>query len=157
MIEILLKFNTVAEAAAALAKFNGQQLGATTVSTVALAGVSTAEKDAVQGKATTEKPKAEKAATPSPAPAPTVAATPPSAGTGQTDAQAVDYPTLQKAVFKLSGIVKGADLDAQEHVLSIAKGLGADTFKVLKPEQWADALAAVNAKIADLEATLQAA
>lgn len=77
------------------------------------------------------------------APAPSVAApaastevTPPAAAA----ASAVDYPTLQKAVLTLHKMDPTA-------AIPIAKSLGADSFKVLKPEQWAEALAAVNAAI----------
>jgi DNA replication initiation complex subunit (GINS family) len=53
-------------------------------------------------------------------------------------ADAVDYPTLQKAVLALHKLDPKA-------ALPIAKELGADSFKLLKPEQWADALAKVLA------------
>jgi len=151
MIEITLKFSTIAEAAAAMNQFNGTQLGATTI----------VVKPDAKPAAVAEKPKAEKTAaaqaTQAAAPDQEAAVTPPSAATVQTAAQAVDYPTLQKAVFKLSGIVKGAELDATEHILGIAKSMGAENFKTLAPAQWTEALAKVNAKIAALEADLQAA
>lgn len=83
---------------------------------------------------------------PSPAPAPSADAQPAKGG------DKVDYPTLQKAVFKLAAFVKENALDADEHVLSIAKKHGGDTFKALKPEAWGAALKDVEVKFADLSA-----
>ena len=57
---------------------------------------------------------------------------------------AVDYPTLQKAVFALAN-AKGRDA-----VIGLMKDtFGVGSAKELKPEQWADALAAVNAALED--------
>lgn len=71
---------------------------------------------------------------------------------------AVDYPTLQKAVFDLVGKVKAKALDPAEHVLSIAKTFGYDNFAKMKEagadgaKHFADALAAVTAKAAEVDA-----
>lgn len=61
------------------------------------------------------------------------------------DKPKVDYPTLQKAVFALAG-------KSREAAAAVAASFEVKTFKELKEEQWGDALDAVNAKIAELEA-----
>lgn len=101
-----------------------------------------------------DKPKAEK---PKAEPKPEVAADPkpvaepsePEAPAAQTASSSeaspsVDYPVLQKAVFALAG--KSRDAAA-----AVAAGFGVKTFKELPADQWADALATVNAKLAELE------
>lgn len=106
-----------------------------------------------------DKPKAEK---PKAEPKPEVAADPkpvaepsePEAPAAQTASSSeaspsVDYPVLQKAVFALAG--KSRDAAA-----AVAAGFGVKTFKELPADQWAAALAAVNAKLAEL-AELEAA
>lgn len=60
-------------------------------------------------------------------------------------AGSVDYPTLQKAVFALAG-------KSREAAAAVAASLGVKTFKELPADKWADALAAVNGKLAELEA-----
>lgn len=55
----------------------------------------------------------------------------------------VDYPTLQKAVFTLAG-------KSREAAAAVATGFGVKTFKELDSAKWGEALAAVNAKIAEL-------
>lgn len=62
-----------------------------------------------------------------------------------TSVSSVDYPTLQKAVFALAG--KSRDAAA-----AVAKSFGVKTFKELGQDQWAEALGAVNEKLAELEA-----
>lgn len=89
------------------------------------------KKEAAAPKA--EKPKAETKPAAEPTPAP-------EAETTTSTASSVDYPTLQKAVFALAN-AKGRDA-----VVNLLK----DTFNVgsakeLKAEQYADALAAVQA------------
>jgi hypothetical protein len=69
----------------------------------------------------------------------------PTTPTASAQSASVAYPDLQKAVLTLHK----ADPTA---AVPIAKSLGADTFKLLKPEQWAEALRLVNAKIAELQA-----
>ncbi len=118
-VEIKLQFNSVAEAAAFLAGSRG------------------AEAPKVEIKPVPEKPKAE---TPKP-PAPTPKAETPKAETPKGDA--VDYATLQKAVFRLAAKDKA-------RATSIAQGLGQDTFKALDSSQYAEALKQVEAAIAEL-------
>lgn len=115
----------------------------------------------------TGKPKAEKPAAAAPAAAP-AADTKPSADTAQTAVQkpaadatpTTDYPSLQKAVFELAGIVKGQGLSTDEHVLALAKKFGFDNFKAMKDAgpagavHFADALVAVNAKIEELSSVV---
>lgn len=65
----------------------------------------------------------------------------PAASTASSSA-AVDYPTLQKAVFAL------ANSKGRDSVIGLMKDtFGVGSAKELKPEQWADALAAVNAAL----------
>lgn len=82
------------------------------------------------------------------APAAAAAETAQPASTAATDAPAATYADLQKAVLALHA-------KAPTEVLPIAQGLGLATFKDLKesgtPEQIGAALAAVKAKIAELE------
>jgi hypothetical protein len=79
----------------------------------------------------------------------------PAAETGKV-APTVDYPTLQKAVFELVGLVKKLELDPAEHVLGIAKSFNYANFAAMKEAgpagamHFADALAAVKAKHAEL-------
>lgn len=124
MIEITLKFATVALAAAALNQLNGSQAPTATV-------VDTGTP------ATSGKPKAEtKPAAPASAPGPAVdSAAKPKSG--------IDYPTLQKAVFKLAGI-------SRDEASAMSKQFGVSTFKELNPSKWDEAFAAVNAKIEEL-------
>lgn len=75
---------------------------------------------------------------------PTAAAPSTTASTASSSTP-VEYPVLQKAVFALAG-------KSREAAASVAAGFGVKTFKELPAEQWADALAAVNAKLAELEA-----
>lgn len=78
---------------------------------------------------------------PASAPAPAEAAAPAPAAVSPSDA--VDYATLQKAVFALAGKSKPAALD-------VAQSFGVKTFKELDAAKWGDALAAVNAKLAEV-------
>ena len=69
----------------------------------------------------------------------------PAAAAAQTGpAPSVDYPTLQKAVFTLAG-------KSREAAAAVAASFGVKTFKDLPSDKWADALTAVNAKLAELE------
>jgi len=68
----------------------------------------------------------------------------PAAETSTSRASSVDYPTLQKAVFTLAG-------KSREAAAAVAASFGVKTFKDLPADKWADALAAVNAKLAELE------
>ena len=68
----------------------------------------------------------------------------PAAETSTSRASSVDYPTLQKAVFTLAG-------KSREAAAAVAASFGVKTFKDLPADKWADALAAVTAKLAELE------
>lgn len=92
----------------------------------------------------TPKAVAEAVAAPAPATAPPVEAPAPAAAPA-TSEPAVDYATLQKAVFALAG-------KSREAAASVAAGFGVKTFKELPAEQWAAALEAVTEKLAILEA-----
>lgn len=90
--------------------------------------------------------KAEKAAAtpPAPAPAPVEPAAPAPAPASPSE-PAVDYATLQKAVFALAG-------KSREAAAAVAQSFGVKTFKELDASRWGEALAAVNAKLAEAEA-----
>lgn len=62
-----------------------------------------------------------------------------------SSSEPVEYPVLQKAVFALAG-------KNREAAGAVAASFGVKTFKELSADKWADALAAVNAKLAELEA-----
>ena len=96
-----------------------------------------------------DKPKAESKAKVAADPKPAAEPSEPEAPAAQTASSSeaspsVDYPVLQKAVFALAG--KSRDAAA-----AVAAGFNVKTFKELPADQWADALAAVNAKLAELE------
>ena len=57
----------------------------------------------------------------------------------------VEYPVLQKAVFALAG-------KSREAAAAVAASMGVKTFKELPQDKWAEALTAVTAKLAELEA-----
>ena len=107
----------------------------------AASGKATAKGGAAPGKTVAEKapaaesvaaePPASTAAASSPAPAPAPAPT-------------IEYTVLQKAVFTLAG-------KSREAAAAVAASFGVKTFKDLPADKWADALAAVNAKLAELE------
>jgi hypothetical protein len=140
MIEVKLTFTSIAAAVAALASIDPQNLVGTPV---AASAVSAPEKAAQQAKPA----KPAKAETPPPAAAPFAPAAP-----------SVDYPTLQKAVFKLAGTpgeATTADGSAST-VGRVACGellaeLGVPTFKELPADRWADALKLVLAKTSELQ------
>lgn len=75
-----------------------------------------------------------------PAPSPTA-----SAALSPLTSPAVEYPVLQKAVFALAG-------KSREAAAAVAASMGVKTFKELPQDKWADALTAVTAKLAELEA-----
>jgi hypothetical protein len=68
----------------------------------------------------------------------------PAASTASSS-EPVEYPVLQKAVFALAG-------KSREAAAAVAASMGVKTFKELPADKWGDALAAVNAKLAELEA-----
>lgn len=74
------------------------------------------------------------------APAPQPSTAPAAAASSASE---VDYPTLQKAVFALAG-------KSREAAAAVAASFGVKTFKELDASKWGDALAAVNAKIAEV-------
>ena len=134
MITVTLTFRSIDEAVRALRE----------IPESALAGAPVATKDEVPA------PKPSKTAA-----EPAVAQPQPTAKHEEAQAQAaaadqsepapsVDYPTLQKAVFTLAA--KSRDAAA-----AVAKSFGVRTFKELPADKWADALIAVNAKLAELE------
>ena len=84
-------------------------------------------------------PKAEKAPAPAPAAAPSAPA--PAPAPAASSSAAVDYPTLQKAVFALAG-------KSRESAAAVAASMGVKTFKELPEAKWAEALAAVNEALA---------
>lgn len=73
-------------------------------------------------------------------PAPQPSTAPAAAASSVSD---VDYPTLQKAVFALAG-------KSREAAAAVAQSFGVKTFKELDASKWGEALAAVNAKIAEV-------
>lgn len=86
--------------------------------------------------------KAPKPAPTPPAPAPDpVEAAPPAPAPASPSEPAVDYPTLQKAVFALAG-------KSREKAAEVAASFGVKTFKELPEAKWGAALAAVNAALA---------
>jgi hypothetical protein len=93
-------------------------------------------------------PKAAKAAKAAPAPVaqpePAQAAEP-AAPAAEPAPATIEYAVLQKAVFALAG--KSRDAAA-----AVAQSFGVKTFKELDPTKWADALEAVNERIAIIEA-----
>jgi hypothetical protein len=134
MIAITLQFKNIEAVRKGLAE----------IPTCCLVGYPDAEVEIVEEKLPAPKPekpaKVEKAAAaPEVAPAP-VTVTPTEV---PAPAAAVEYPVLQKAVFTLAG--KSRDAAA-----AVAASMGVKTFKELPADKWADALAAVNAKIAEL-------
>ena len=152
MIQITFSFPDAAAAAAMLAQLNGQQLSA--------AAVTADEKAALLGNApppasavpTARSKRTAEAAPSTPAPSPVAPAPTGASSDAQPTAAAapapsapspaaVTYPDLQKAVLTLHRLDPTA-------AVPIAKSLGADTFKALKPEQWAEAHRLVTEAIA---------
>lgn len=147
MIQITFSFPDAAAAAAMLAQLNGQQLGAITFPPIELPTEAPGKPSA----APTARSKRTAEAAPS-TPAPSPAAPAPTAESSDAQPTAapaaapsapspVTYPDLQKAVLQLHKMDPTA-------AVPIAKSLGADTFKALKPEQWAEAHRLVTEAIA---------
>lgn len=90
-------------------------------------------------------PKPVKAAKPAPEPvvAQPQATAAPVEAPAPAAAPAVEYPVLQKAVFALAG-------KNREAAAAVVAGFGVKTFKELPQDKWAEALAAVNAKLAEV-------
>ncbi len=139
MIQITLNFTSIEAARAALLDIPTSVLvGAPPVDApksvqapAPAAGQPTAKESAAPKKTAAEKAP----------PAPSVE----TAAPASTAAETVDYAVLQKAVFTLAG-------KSREAAASVAAGFGVKTFKELPQDKWADALAAVNEKLAIVEA-----
>jgi hypothetical protein len=154
-ITITATFATPAEAADFLARAAGQVPPAVVVNPPAKGNP---EADTSAAPAPTVKTTVVKTA----APAPTL----PTAEAAKADAPAqkpaIEYAQLQKAVFKLAAL--GDDQEPGEDsktpgaraTAEVAASFGVKTFKTLPADQWADALAAVEARAAELQAELQA-
>lgn len=90
-------------------------------------------------------PKPEVAADPKPVAEPSTQEAPAAQTASSSEASpSVDYPVLQKAVFALAH-------KSREAAAALAADFGVKTFKELPADKWADALATVNAKLAELE------
>ena len=105
----------------------------------AASGKATAKGGAAPGKTAAEKAPAAESVAAEP-PALTAAASSPAPAPTPT----IEYTVLQKAVFTLAG-------KSREAAAAVAASFGVKTFKDLPADKWADALAAVNAKLAELE------
>lgn len=142
MIQVTLQFASIAAAIKALT--NVPEADAALGTT----------RDAAPAPAPAKPKAAEKAAAPaaSAEPArtteqPAAAAVKESAAADKPKADAIDYPTLQKAVFALAG--KGTEGRAAAGEL--AQSFGVKTFKDLDSAKWGEALQAVVAKTAEIE------
>lgn len=135
MISITLNFKSIEAARAALLE----------IPLTALVGSEDSKQAAEVKPAKTAKP-AKQEPVQEAAPAPEVTAEP-QAAEAPTEEQptAVDYPTLQKAVFALAALNR-------EAVIATAGSFGVKTFKELDQSKWAAALEAVQAKVAELKA-----
>ena len=131
MISITLNFKSIEAARAALLE----------IPLSALAGGEDSKQAAEVKPAKTAKP-AKQEPVQEAAPAPEVTAEPQAT---EEQPAAVDYPTLQKAVFALAAINRDA-------VIATASSFGVKTFKELDQSKWAAALEAVQAKAAELKA-----
>ena len=135
MISITLNFKSIEAARAALLE----------IPLSALAGGEDSKQAAEVKPAKTAKP-AKQEPVQDAAPAPEVTAEPQAAeAPAEEQLAAVDYPTLQKAVFALAAINR-------EAVIATAGSFGVKTFKELDQSKWAAALEAVQAKVAELKA-----
>jgi hypothetical protein len=134
MITITFQFTDVAAAAALLAKVDGAAAVVTAEAAIAPKSAKPAAKPAPAAQTAPSAPTAEAAqppapAAPAPSTQPTAAETPTAAPAA---ASSVAYPDLQKAVLTLHKLDPTA-------AVPIAKSLGADTFKALRQDQWAEA------------------
>lgn len=145
MIQITLTFATLAAARAALLEIPESVLvqATSTGPQIDLPLVQAAH----QAAATDAKPEAKKAKKSEPA-----APAPEQLGSEKKPADpvespapqpAVEYVVLQKAVFALAG--KSRDAAA-----AVAASFGVKTFRDLSPDRWAEALTAVQAKMAEV-------
>lgn len=162
MIQVTLNFVSVDALRAALLEIPETSLvGSNVTATVSLPKAETKEVAAAPVEKSAKPAKSTPAATPAAAastqptaevvvetaaPEKTVAESSPTAepvADAAPASTAVDYPTLQKAVFALAG--KSRDAAA-----AVAASFGVKTFKELDATKWAEALAAVQAKTAEL-------
>jgi hypothetical protein len=118
----------------------------------ALRGIPEADQAVATVKEAPAKPQAEKTATPAASPAATPAAASASAKKQEpaasqepaADEGVLDYAVLQKAVFALAG-------KSRDAALAVNQQFNVKTMKELPEDKRREALAAVNAKIAELE------
>lgn len=140
MIQVTMSFASVAEMIATL----GPKAVVLTAGDAAadLAGTPRPDNPTPAAGKPAPAPKAPKpaAAAPAPAKAPAAPAAP----------AAIEYPVLQKAVFELAAKNKQA-------VMDVLAGLGVASAKELPAERYAEALAAVQAKTAELNAAVEVA
>lgn len=134
MISITLNFKSIEAARAALLE----------IPLSVLAGGEDSKQAAEVKPAKTAKP-AKQEPVQEAAPAPEVTAEPQAAEAPTEAPTAVDYTTLQKAVFALAALNR-------EAVIATAGSFGVKTFKELDQSKWAAALEAVQAKVAELKA-----
>lgn len=99
--------------------------------------------EAVEVKAEKKPTPAKPAAASTPPTAPAAAAPEPKVESSESKPASVEYPVLQKAVFALAA-------KSREAATALVAEFGVKTFKELDPSKWADALAAVNAKLAEV-------
>ena len=134
MVEITLNFKTIEAARQALLDIPASAL------------VGGPEPEALGALVPAPVPKAKQKAAPAEVPAPAAPAPAPVAAPEPAPApvQTVDYATLQKAVFALAG-------KSREAAAGVAASLGVKTFKELPEGKWAEALGAVQEKLAELE------
>jgi hypothetical protein len=145
MIQITLQFKSLDAALRALREIPENALVQAGAETQQPAQV---EAPAPDPKPKTRKPKdapAQEAAPVQPTAPPQLGAQAPAAVEPPAPVVAIDYPQLQKAVFALAGKDKAA-------AVAIAQRFGVKTFKDLAQDKWGDAFAAVQEKLADLEA-----
>lgn len=135
MISITLNFKSIEAARAALLE----------IPVTALVGGVEADKQNAEVKPAKAAKPAKQEPVQEAAPAPGVTAEPQAAEAPTEAPTAVDYPTLQKAVFALAALNR-------EAVIATAGSFGVKTFKELDQSKWAAALEAVQAKVAELKA-----
>lgn len=149
MITVTLNFKTIEAARKALLEIPSSALVGgpepeaeapkDAAAPAAASGKATAKGGAAPGKTAAEKAPAAESVAAEP-PASTAAASRPAPAPAPT----IEYTVLQKAVFTLAG-------KSREAAAAVAASFGVKTFKDLPADKWADALAAVNAKLAELE------
>lgn len=139
MVEITLNFKTIEAARQALLDIPASALVGGPEPEAQPAPVPKAKQKA----APAEVPKPVEVPAPA-APAPAPVAAPEPAPAPAPAVSSVDYATLQKAVFALAG-------KSREAAAGVAASLGVKTFKELPEGKWAEALGAVQEKLAELE------